>query len=162
MGLPDSHPEIKSAIFSLIIIFLLIIPNPSRCQTDSTEIILPQEIYFDALEAADSLKFAVGFEYPFVLILSREESAEYEDLKGITPKKKYIKDYIRRKDRNPLQRVNHWFLEFEDRCNHAKDEFGIKDPPYFDERGEFWIRYGEPWSRFEDLGGSKNMHLFKY
>ncbi|MCP4727296.1 MAG: hypothetical protein GY863_19825, partial [bacterium] len=47
-------------------------------------------------------------------------------------------------------------------CNHAKDEFGIKDPPYFDERGEFWIRYGEPWSRFEDLGGSKNMHLFKY
>ncbi|MFC1492998.1 GWxTD domain-containing protein [candidate division KSB1 bacterium] len=162
MGLPDSHPEIKPAIFFIVLLYLLIIPCSSRCQTDSTEIILSHEVYFADLEEADSLKFAVEFEYPFVLILTGEEKKDYESLQGIGTKKKYIIDYILRKDRNPLLDVNHWFLEFAGRYEHARDEFGTKVPPYFDDRGEYWIRYGEPWSRFEDSGGSKNMHLFKY
>ncbi len=161
MGLPYTHPKFRPALFLFILIFILL-PEVSRCQIDSTEIKLPLELYFETLETADSSEFANDFEYPFLLVLEEKEKSGYFENHHIEKKKAFIREYILRQDKNPILDVNHWFLEFAGRYDHAKDEFGIDDPPYFDMRGEYWIRYGEPWSRIEDSGGSKNMHLFKY
>ena len=73
----------------------------------------------------------------------------------VTAKKEYIKNYINNKDENPVYPVNYWFIEYNGRVAHAKENFSLINPPYIDDRGKFYIKYGKPFRRYQDSGGPK-------
>jgi hypothetical protein len=46
------------------------------------------------------------------------------------------------------------------RREYARENFPAKVPPYFDDRGKYYIKYGRPVIRFEDSGGLKRVSFF--
>ncbi len=152
----------ESLILVYVIIFFLF-SNPAISQeVDWWEANKPETKYLTQLALADSMQFLNEFEYPFRLVLSREEKKDYSKIVSQLDRKFYIRNYIKNHDQNPLLPVNYWLLEFLGRYEYARQEFGIEEPPYFDVRGEFYIKYGKPWRRFEDLGGYKESWYIKF
>lgn len=115
----------------------------------------PETKWFRSLDDADSTKFQEEFEYPIQLVLNSSEKKHYNGISTVQGRKGFIKRYIKSRNLNPLYAVNYWFLEYIGRYEHARDEFGISDFPYFDARGEYWIKFGKPYQRFKDPGGLK-------
>lgn len=119
------------------------------------ENVRPETRYFDALEEADSLGFTERFEYPLLLVLNDKEKKHYNAITTLEGRRGFVKRYIKSRNQNPLYAVNYWFLEFSGRVERARREFSIDEFPYFDVRGETWIKYGKPSVRYEDSGGFK-------
>jgi len=117
--------------------------------------IRPETKWFKALDEADTTKFHEEFEYPFLLVLDKTEREHYNGIGTLPGRKGFIRRYIKSRNQNPLYAVNYWFLEYIGRYEHARDEFASKEFPYFDIRGEYWIKFGKPDGRFEDPGGIK-------
>ncbi len=78
-------------------------------------------------------------------ILGEEKKAKYENL-PLKEKGKFLAAYWRRLDRDLFKPGNERFLEHMSRIDHAKKAFGMPPPHKFgyDERGRYYIRWGEP------------------
>jgi len=120
-----------------------------------TEELRPETRFISNMNEADSVKFINEFEYPILLVLNEEEKKHYRGMETLAGRRGFIERYIKSRNQNPLFAVNYWFLEFSGRYYHAVNEFGIEEPPYFDVRGEYYIKYGAPTKRFSDNGGYK-------
>ncbi|MCP4725849.1 MAG: GWxTD domain-containing protein [bacterium] len=154
----------RATSFVLISIFFIIFFSYTAYsqEFDWWEANKPETLYLTQLALADSMRFLNEFEYPFILVLSNDENGEYSKIVSQYDKKFYIRDYLKRHDENPLLPVNYWLLEYLGRYEHVRREFATEEPPYFDVRGEFYIKYGKPWRRFEDKGGYKESWFIKY
>jgi GWxTD domain-containing protein len=115
--------------------------------------VLSEREYFSKLQAADEETFKQDFEIYFLLLLDVEQKKAYEGLQSLDEKKAYIQDYWKASNPNPLFLQNDWLLEFNRRVQYAKKHFPRRSHPYIDDRGRYYIKYGEPDRRFKDFGG---------
>lgn len=109
--------------------------------------------YFRALAAADSLTFFSDFEPYFLLILEPGERAAYDSLDTLRQRKAFIKGYWDASNPNPLLPENDWLLDFIRRVAFSRQQFPSPEPPFIDDRGYYYIKFGKPRSRLEDAGG---------
>ncbi len=114
--------------------------------------IATEKAYFSALMQADARTFQ-EFEWPFRLLLDARERAAYDSLTTLKARKDFIERYWQASNPNPLLPENDWLLEFLRRYRYAREHFRASAPPYVDARGQVYLKYGEPRSRFEDPGG---------
>ncbi|MFQ5630146.1 MAG: GWxTD domain-containing protein [bacterium] len=143
-------PEYKSAARSSPIAHLQI--------TASTpDSILSEKDYLQVLQRADNEIFAKDFEPYFLLILDPEQKATYDSLGTLDARKSYIVNYWKASNPNPLLPENDWLLDFIQRVDYSKKNFASPKPPYIDDRGWYYIRFGKPRSRWQDSGGIVNL-----
>lgn len=112
-----------------------------------------EQEYYSKLQATDEETFKHEFENYFLLLLDSEQRKTYEGLQSLDEKKAYIQYYWKASNPNPLFPQNSWLLEFNRRVQYAKKHFRSPSSPYIDDRGRYYIKYGEPYRRFEDFGG---------
>jgi GWxTD domain-containing protein len=105
--------------------------------------------YFVTLAAADSLAFQREFENPFVLLLDAEQKEEYFKLHSPEKRKAFMRAYWKSHNPDPLLPENDWLLDFIRRCSYVTENFPSPQPPYFDDRGKYYLRYGKPWYRYQ-------------
>ena len=122
---------------------------PSFVPEDLTGTIVAEKQYFAALAAADSSTFQREFENPFVLLLDPGESKRYFQWRTLEARKAFLRAYWKAHNPNPLLPENDWLLDFIRRCAYVKQNFSSPQPPYFDDRGKYYLRYGKPWYRYE-------------
>ncbi len=142
----------RLCIISLLLIFFL--SGQLQAQvTEWWESNRPETLYLTQMLLADSDRFIYEFQYPFLLVLSGNEKEEYSKITTQDDRKLYIRDYIKRNNENPLLPANYWLLEFLGRYEHARKEYSKDEPPYFDIRGEYYIKFGEPDSKYDEKSG---------
>lgn len=171
---------LKMAIFgSILLLFVSFgLPQPSlnliplSGQNNNTprekysEIATPEQ-YFALLDAADKTTFKNEFEAEFLLLLKKDEKNRYSKLTSLVDQKSFIEEYWQQYDPNPVFRDNDRLLDHLRRRNYARKHFGVGTPPYFDDRGKYYVKYGNPKFRYRDLGGQRSMESlvsipFKY
>ena len=116
--------------------------------------VLNEREYYSKLQTADEETFKRDFESYIFFLLDSEQKRTYKGLRSLDERKAYIQYYWKVSNPNPLFPQNEWLLEFNRRVQYAKSYF--RNPssiPYVDDRGIFYIKYGEPLRRFKDLGG---------
>lgn len=155
----ESISNIKIPIFFILAASFLIpqngissveAPGPEQAVADSA---LSERQYYSKLQAADEETFKQDFENYFLLLLDSEQKKTYEALQSLDEKKTYIQTYWKASNPNPLFPENDWLLEFNRRVQYAKKHFRSPSFPYVDDRGRYYIKYGEPDRRFKDFGG---------
>ncbi len=137
--------------------FDLIREQQSRLfQSDS---IRTEQHYFQSLAAADETTFQFQFETEFLLLLDDPRLQEYQKLPSLLAKKRYIIDYWKASNPNPLLDENDWLKDFLQRRRYVRRHFAISRPPYFDDRGKYYLKYGKPFRRYVDPAGYQRVDL---
>lgn len=117
--------------------------------------------YFFALDSVDEATFQKEFEYPFLLLLTEEQIAYYRSLQTLGEQKAFIELFWKVWNPNPLLPENDRLADFIRRCAYAEKYFSSSEPPYLDDRGKYYIKYGKPTNLYRDMGGSRNVRFFK-
>ncbi len=117
--------------------------------------------YFDSLKAADEQAFQREFEFPFLALLDATAKNAYLKFDSIDKRKSFIISYWLQQQPNPLSPRNELLEAFLERWNYVRQNFPSSRPPFFDDRGQFYLKYGEPSVRVRDSGGRKTVSLFK-
>ncbi len=154
------------ARFVLLIFCLLVVPS-HILSSDKFDFIKTEKQYFRLFDAADDSTFRHEFELEFLLLLTDEQKAAYQKLKTLNEKKVFIRHYWDEQNPNPLLPQNDRLLDHLKRRLFARKHFPLTEPPYFDDRGKYYIKYGNPKFRFRDIGGQRSMESlvtvpFKY
>ena len=142
-------------IFSLILIINILSPIIVFPQQSTWDSLRTEKQYVAALDSADEITFRRDFECPFLLLLDKKQKEYYQDLKAIADRKDFIKLYWKIWNPDPLLPENEWLLVFMQRCAYVKMNFSYSESPYFDDRGKYYLKYGEPYFRYRQLGGMK-------
>lgn len=108
--------------------------------------------YFAALRAADSTTFHDEFEAEFLLLLHEPDKQMYARLQTLAARKDFVERYWHASNPNPLLPQNDWLLDFLQRRAHARKNFPAPTPPFVDDRGTYYLKYGKPLRRYEDFG----------
>jgi len=106
-----------------------------------------EQQYFDRLTYVEGDEFVREFENPFLSLLLREEKKYYQKLPTLEARKDYIKAYWRRNNPNPILEQNGFLVGFLKRWEFVKKTFASDFPPYFDDRGDYYLKFGEPTRR---------------
>lgn len=131
-------------------------------QTVPADAVTREKDYFANLTAAGVDDFEKDFEFPFLLILDDADRRNYEALTSLTARKSFIKTYWRRLNPNPISPHNEFLAQFISRVDFVRSNFPKPTAPFFDDRGKYFIKYGEPSFRFVDKGGTKQMDYDTY
>jgi len=121
-------------------------------QRSHPDSIKTEKQYFAALHAADATTFKNEFETEFLLLLDKQQTQEYDSLASLEMRKAFIENYWKASNPNPLLPENDWLLDFLKRRTYARERFPDQKPPYFDDRGKYYLKYGKPRFRFNDAG----------
>ena len=105
--------------------------------------------YLHGLRQADEKTFTEQFEAEFRLLLDEKQQAAYDTIATITEKKAFIEHYWKSTNPNPILPQNDWLLDFLRRRAFVRKYFPAFKPPYFDDRGKFYLKYGPPTHRYE-------------
>ncbi|MCI0699027.1 GWxTD domain-containing protein [candidate division KSB1 bacterium] len=108
--------------------------------------------YLAALHAAVETTFKNEFETEFLLLLDAQQTQAYDSLTTLDGRKAYIENYWKASNPNPLLPENDWLVDVLKRRAYARENFPAPEPPYFDDRGKYYFKYGKPSFRFEDAG----------
>jgi len=122
-------------------------------QHDRLDTLKTEKQYLVALRAADVITFKNEFETEFLLLLDAPQTQAYDSLTTLDDRKAYIENYWKASNPNPLLPENDWLVDVLKRRAYARENFPSPDPPYFDDRGKYYLKYGKPSFRFEDAGG---------
>jgi len=147
-------------LLAFISILVLNFFSDAFSQHHTPDLLLTEAQYIAALDSANEMTFKRNFEYPFLLFLSEKQNEYYKNLKSIDARKDFIKLYWKKWNPDPLLPENEWLLFFLKRCAYVKKHFSCCQPPYFDDRGKYYLKYGEPFYRYKRLAGSKRVTLF--
>lgn len=131
-------------------------PQVAAPTSDST---LTEKAYFHELQQADEQTFVQDFETYFLLILDNQQKAAYDSLATFDARKEFIRNYWKATNPNPLLPENDWLIDFIGRVDYSKKNFASPRPPYIDDRGWYYIKYGKPRSRWEDGGGIEGLEI---
>lgn len=148
---------VPERIFPAIFLLFLFCTAARAKDAGKYATIKTEKRYFQLLDAADDSTFRREFESEFVLLLSEDQRKEYAQRADLHAKKNYIKHYWEKQNPNPLLPQNDRLLDHLQRRAYARKNFPIDTPPYFDDRGKFFIKYGKPKFRYRDLGGQRSM-----
>jgi len=138
-------------------------PRPttsSSLQNRSWDSIKTEQQYFAAIRAADSITFHNEFETEFMLLLDQPLSQAYDSLSTLAQRKAFVEYYWKASNPAPLLPINLRLREHLRRREFARQNFPAPNPPYFDDRGKYYLKYGEPVNRFEDPGGLRRVGFF--
>ncbi len=119
-----------------------------------------EDHYLSQLKAASDSVFKTEFEAEFLLILNARQKQYYQSLSTLQEKKDFIVQYWRAYNPNPLLPQNDRLLDHIRRSAYARSNFPSPDPPYIDDRGKYYIKYGKPTARYVDPGGIRRVALF--
>jgi len=135
-------------VFAASFFFLAGHRPPSHRQENLGETIASEKQYFAALAAADSAAFLREFEYSFVLLLHGPNKENYFKIRAWEERKAFVRAYWKSHNPNPLLPENDWLLDFIQRCSYVKQNFPSPQPPFFDDRGKYYLLHGKPWYRY--------------
>lgn len=135
-------------------------PAVSPKHNRSRDSIQTERQYFTALRAADSTTFQSDFEAEFLLLLNRTLQQSYDSLDTIAGRKAVIEYYWKARNPDPLLPENERLRDHLHRREFARQNFPADTPPYFDDRGKYYVKYGKPVVRFEDPGGPRRVSFF--
>jgi len=147
-------------IFLCSIHFLLIHSISSFPQQKNSYATSSEQQYFDSLFASDEHSFQRKFEFPLLLLLDEDQKKTYFKIDSLSERKLFIESYWKKINPDPILSKNDWLLDFIGRCSYVKQYFPSSEPPFFDDRGKYYIKYGKPTNRFRDGGGRKTVRLF--
>ena len=142
---------IHSKMVILFLALLLIIfytrshPYAQELYFDSLNI---ENDYLESLSSVDSVTFVHEFEYPILVLLNEYQTEYYKSLQSVDARKEYIRLYWNRENPNPLDAENRWLKSFIERQNYTKKYYSFNRPPFFDDRGRYYLKYGEPKSQY--------------
>ncbi|MDQ7054630.1 MAG: GWxTD domain-containing protein [candidate division KSB1 bacterium] len=128
----------------------------SHFETDS---ITTETQYFQNLVAADSITFKYQFETEFLLLLDDAQWQEYQQQPSLLAKKQYILNYWKATNPNPLLEENDWLKDFLQRRRYVRTHYAISRPPFFDDRGKYYLKYGKPFRKYVDPAGYKKVDM---
>ncbi len=117
--------------------------------------------YLWLLKECNQEVFTKTFEYPFLALLAEDLKKEYKEMKGLEQKKAYITYYWKKHNPDPLMDKNEYLQNFIKRYDYVKENFPSPKPPYFDDRGKYYLKYGEPTTRVTQGPQTKWAHLFR-
>ena len=143
----------RQSIFPVILILILSITvcaSRVLAQDNNWDAIFTAKDYFSSLEDAEGEFFENEFETPFTLLLNSTQLEEYNKQPTLSRKKEVFKDYWNRNNPNPIEESNPWLIDFIERNRYARQYYGRNDPPYYDDRGIYWIKYGKPVRWYKD------------
>lgn len=141
---------IQLAIMSIMSVCTLpALANAAILPADS---IFTEQAYFTALNATDSTTFQREFEAEFLLLLHEPEKQMYLSLPSLPARKDFVVRYWQAANPNPFLPENDWLLDFLKRRVYARKNFPHPAPPFVDDRGKYYLKYGRPSRRYEDFG----------
>ena len=147
-------------IFSLLLIGGLFYGSSSSAQETSLSPGQIQTEYFKSMAEVNDEIFKQKFEYPFLALLNESELTDYENLPTMNEKKEYIQLYWKINNPNPLLPENKRLNLFLARCTYVQYQYTFSKPPYFDDRGKYFLKYGMPQNRFQQKMDTKFVQLF--
>lgn len=77
-------------------------------------------------------------------IATPEETATWEQLVNTDDKANFLRLFWKKRDPNPVDEINERWAEHYRRLKRARDQYPKIRPPYYDDRGYVYIRYGAP------------------
>ncbi len=117
--------------------------------------------YIWLLKKCNQEVFKKTFEYPFLELLSKDLKKEYNNLDSLKQKKEYIEFYWKEHKPNPFLAENEYLQNFINRYNYIKKHFSYPKPPYYDDRGKYYLKYGQPSYQFKENSQIKSAQLFR-
>lgn len=118
---------------------------------------LSTSAYIKMLDTADGQGISPRIEPYFVMILNPQELEYYNKLQGVEAKSDYIKFFWAANNPAPALLENDNLLNHIQRINYAKAHYIDDDPPFIDDRGRYFIKYGKPSGTYDDPGGSRRV-----
>jgi len=118
--------------------------------------------FFAELGSSDKQTFLTDFEEPFMVFLTGKPHTHYLSLKTIDARKTFMEMFWRSTQPNPIQKENLMLTAFIDRWKIVRKEFWRAKLPHIDDRAVIYLRYGKPFHRHQDFGGTKSVDLFTY
>jgi len=152
--------------FLSIVILLYFFNAPAFASPNSTQLssqiarydsITTEGDYLSMLREADEATFQREFEAEFLLLLDNDQREQFSRLTLLEERKAYIEKYWKVSNPNPLLPLNDRLLNHLQRRAYARQNFSTLSPPYFDDRGKYYIKYGKPHFRYQDFGGERSM-----
>lgn len=138
--------------------------NPNQPVTIQKKI-LPDSLtatqrYFTSLDAATDSTFRRDYEQDFFLILDSKQKEYYQSLPTVFDRKEFIEQFWAAYNPNPLMPQNDRLLSHIQRVQYAREHYAANDPPYFDDRGKYYIIFGKPSVSYADPGGIRRIAFF--
>lgn len=100
------------------------------------------------------------------IIGTNEEMAQWDNLKDITAKQRFLYRFWRDRDSDPTTMVNETKIAFDERVRYANKHFAItKDKEgWSTDRGKILLKYGEPTmiTNQEEVGLKKSYQIWQY
>lgn len=114
---------------------------------------LATESFFQGIEELEDRELLDYLFEEQKIIMTKEELGEFENV-PYAVKKKLIKKFWKRRDPDPSTPENERLMEHFCRVKFARDTFHFTAPPYYDDRGKIYIKYGPPDDRYSaPVGG---------
>jgi len=146
-----SRLALQTTRFAALILSFLFPPGLHVYSQDGS-IPLSAEAYLQRLQTAGADTLRDEYETEFVILLEENEKKVYQAL-SLPQRRDYIALYWRLRDPDPFTPVNERLEEQLQRRRHVREHFHLDKPPYFDDRGKIYLKYGRPKFRYVDPGG---------
>jgi len=134
----------------LISSFLLSYNFSLQAQSRGRGAISP-EAYWARLQTVGEDTLRIEYELEFVVLLEESEKKIFNALPA-PQRREYIARYWRLREPDPFTPLNERLEEHLRRRDYARENFAAKAPPYFDDRGRIYLKYGRPQFRYVDPG----------
>ncbi|MFC1732046.1 GWxTD domain-containing protein [candidate division KSB1 bacterium] len=121
------------------------------CYRLNKDPMLTTQLYLDGLDITDDPDLLELIENDMRGVFTEDEKKAL-DLLPIEEKGAFIADFWRGLDSNVMTPENERIIEHFRRVAYAKEHFDERNYRGFDDRGEIFIKYGEPDERYRDIG----------
>lgn len=102
------------------------------------------KLFMEGLEALADSEQIQSLYCDIEMLLDQHDLERWQSLPDWTQKKQFIKSFWFSRAPNPMDTVNHRFVEHYRRLAYARDHFPKKAKPWCDDRGLVYIRMGQP------------------
>ena len=157
-SLPVSNSQRRMLWASLILLAILAsaCSQPVKAQLKPNyDNIRSERQFWQLVNNASAQEFHRQFEAEFLLIIPDSSREAFNRIASLEKRKKFMRNYWRSMDPDPARRQNAALLEHLRRRNFARNYFSASDPPFYDDRGKIYMRFGPPTDRLKDPGGTR-------
>lgn len=146
-------PRVLKALVTLL--FVILFTMNGFTQETYWEDITTEKQFYDSMYAASDSVFTNLYEFPFLLTVSDSVQALYKAEDSINERRAFIRQYFNKMNPNPLLLENDFVLDFIRRLRYNFDRYYRDEAPFFDDRGKYFLKFGEPTDKYTDSGGRK-------
>jgi GWxTD domain-containing protein len=138
--------------WKLVLPILFLLGWPLHAQPRGSPSLSPQR-YLQRLQTVSADTLRDEYETEFIILLDENEKKIYQAL-PLPERRHYIIRYWRLHDPDPFTPGNERLDEHLQRRAYAYEHFRADKPPYFDDRGRIYLKYGHPKFRYVDPGAN--------